>query len=258
MKDQPIGIFDSGIGGLTVLQKLMDVLPNEHYIYVGDNKHCPYGDKTRNELYDYACNIIDYLISRDVKMIVIACNTTSANVLDALSQKYNKIKLIGVIEATCKQLMDKDLKKTLVIATKATVISHAYKTLIESIIDDIKVDELMTPSLVPSIEAGDKNGLVKALHSYLDDIIDNYDSLVLGCTHYAIAQIHMHDILTQKKVFNSSVGVAKEVDEYLNENNLKGNKKKIQIYTTGEVEQFVSSSRTFFDYCGVTIKKLSL
>ena len=92
-----IGIFDSGVGGLTVLKSIYDKYPNNEYVYIGDNKNSPYGDKTKEELFNYASRIIDYFISIDIRLIVIACNTICSNVLNELKEKYNNITLIGVI-----------------------------------------------------------------------------------------------------------------------------------------------------------------
>ena len=112
-----IGIFDSGVGGLTVLKSIYDKYPNNEYIYIGDNKNSPYGDKTKEELFSYASRIIDYFIEKDIKLIVIACNTICSNILPILKDKYKYITLIGVIDSTISSFIKRDKKNVLVIAT---------------------------------------------------------------------------------------------------------------------------------------------
>lgn len=259
MNDKAIGIFDSGIGGLTVLQNLIKKLPNEKYIYIGDNEHCPYGDKTKEQLFSYACPIIDYFISEEVKLIVVACNTVSSNILPLLISKYSNVKIIGIIESTTSLLLKTNPKNVLVIATKATVTSHAYKKEIEKANSNVTVTELMTPLLVPLIESGSYFELWKVLPDYFNQVNTNFDSIVLGCTHYPIIKDMIEEIIGDKQIISSSDGIVNDVTEYLNENDLRGHEKKIQICTTGDVEEFVSSSINFFDYeNNGEVKKLHL
>lgn len=259
MNNKPIGIFDSGIGGLTVLQNLIKELPNENYIYIGDNKHCPYGDKTKEQLFDYACSIIDYFIKEEVKLIVVACNTVSSNILPSLIEKYNTVKIIGIIKSTTKLLLKTNSKNTLVIATRATVESHAYKKEIEVANESINVMELMTPLLVPLIEAGSYVKIDEALDEYFKQVDSSFDSLVLGCTHYPIVTDMIKAIIGDKQIISSSYGIVNDVNEYLTKNDMKGHEKKIQVYTTGDAQDFVSSSINFFDYQdNITIEKLEL
>lgn len=259
MNDKWIGIFDSGIGGLTVLKNLMESLPDEKYIYIGDNEHCPYGDKTKDQLFEYSCSIIDYLISQKIKLIVVACNTVSSNILPLLAEKYGDVKIIGIIESTTNLLMKAQPKSVLVIATKATIESHAYKSTIEKTNSEVEVTELMTPLLVPLIESGLYIETWKALNTYFEQVKVDYDSLVLGCTHYPIIKDMIEELIGNKKIISSSDGIVEDVTTYLNENNLRGKEKKIQIYTTGDVDEFVSSSINFFNYQdNCEVKKLNL
>ncbi|MFA5407553.1 MAG: glutamate racemase [Bacilli bacterium] len=258
MRDQPIGIFDSGIGGLTVLQNLIQQLPNESYIYIGDNKHCPYGDKPKEQLYKYACSIIDYFINHKVKLIVVACNTISSNVLPMLIDKYKDTKIIGIIESTTRLVLSSNTKKILVIATKATITSHIYKTSINKSNPHLIVNELMTPDLVPLIEKHLNDEIIVSIHQYLKPFSHSFDSILLGCTHYGIIKDIIAREIGSKKIINSSDGIVNEVGEYLALNNLKGSKKKIQVYTTGDVQDFISSSISFFDYKDINVQKLNL
>ena len=256
MENRPIGIFDSGIGGLTVLQNMLKKYPNENYIYVGDNKHCPYGDKTKEQLYEYASAIIDYFIEEKVKLIVVACNTISSNILPLLVLKYPNVKIIGVVNATTNLMKKSNLRNVLVIATHATIESHTYKNEIESANPNIIVNELATPSLVPLIESGSSESLEKELLKIFNDVNTKFDGVVLGCTHYAIIENLIRKTIGNKTIINSSNGIVDDVDEYLTEHNIKGTKKRIQIFTTGVVKDFVFSSSNFFDYKNISVQKL--
>ena len=107
--NKPIGVFDSGVGGLTVLESIKKQLPNENIIYIGDNAHCPYGDKTKEQLLSYTKKICQYFISRDVKMIVLACNTTSANVLSELQILFPQVPIVGVIHSTVHDVLNREI-----------------------------------------------------------------------------------------------------------------------------------------------------
>lgn len=223
-----IGIFDSGVGGLTVLKSIYDEYPNNEYVYIGDNKNSPYGDKTKEELFTYASRIIDYFISLDINLIVIACNTICSNVLSELKEKYNNITLIGVIDSTINSFIKKNKKKVLVIATTKTIMSNIYEDRIKSINKDIEVYSLKTPLLVPLIESGES--VKEVLNEYLKPYKD-IDSIILGCTHYKIIE---KDIDKDVTIVNSSDGVVEELSNYLKENT----RSSVKIYTTGNVYEF--------------------
>ena len=174
-----VGLFDSGIGGLTVLKTLIKKYPHCDYIYYGDTLNLPYGDKTHDELIKLADDDIKFLLSKNVDMIIIACGTISSNCFEYLKEKYNiPIKSI-LIDTT--EYLNSINSNVLVIATKATINSHFFKNNIKR-----EIIEVETPLLVPLIEGNDINKLNKVLHDYLDKYISKYDMLVLGCTHYPI------------------------------------------------------------------------
>jgi glutamate racemase len=223
-----IGMFDSGVGGLTVLKSVYDKYPNNEYIYIGDNKNSPYGDKTKEELYKYATRIIDYFIKQDIKLIVIACNTICSNILPRLKEKYKDITLIGVIDSTINSFIKRDKKNVLVIATNKTISSNVYEYKIKAINNNIKVYSLATPKLVPMIEMGIDTR--ETLHKYFEPYKD-IDSIILGCTHYKIIEDKIDKIV---EIINSSDGVVEELDNILDNNGIS----KLEIYTTGNVLEF--------------------
>lgn len=259
--DKPIGIFDSGVGGLTVLESLKKQLPNENIIYIGDNKHCPYGDKTKEQLLSYTKDICQYFISQNVKMIVLACNTTSANVLCELQELFPTVPIVGVIHSTVHQFLSHEKKCVLVIATHATIQAHKYKEMIYEYNQNIETIELETPMLVPLIESGEyKKGIQKTLNDYLLSYKERIDSLILGCTHYPIVLDQIKEVLGDKTYISSSDAISHEVASYLKVHHIKNNHTHsyTHIYTTGNVEDFVYSSSDFFDYQGLIVEHLDL
>lgn len=260
--NKPIGIFDSGVGGLTVVESLKKQLPHEDIIYIGDNLHCPYGDKTKEQLLSYTKQICRYFISQNVKMIVLACNTTSANVLSELQNLFSEVPIVGVIHSTVHDFLIQEKKNVLIIATHATIQSHKYKEMIEEYNKDIHVTEIETPQLVPLIESGEyKNGIHDVLKEYLLEYKEQIDSLILGCTHYPIVLNQIKDILGDKAYISSSDAISQEVNSYLKVHKMLNdntNQAMIKIYTTGDVHDFVFSSEDFFNYDGLEVNYLDL
>ena len=183
-----IGVFDSGIGGLTVLKKLIEKYPNNEYIYYGDTKNIPYGDKSIEELKTLTSNIVDFLISKNVDMIVIACGTVSSNLSDYLKEKYN-VKIVDIIGPIINYLNNSEYEKIGVIATNATINSKIFS---RNINKDIK--EVACPMFVPIIESNNLSELENCFDTYLNDLKDR-DIIVLGCTHYPIIKDEISNYL---------------------------------------------------------------
>lgn len=174
-----IGVFDSGIGGLTVLKTLIKKYPNNEYIYYGDTKNIPYGDKSIEELKVLSCNIIEFLIKKEVDLIIIACGTISSNLYSYLKEKYS-VNIIDIISPVINYLNNSTYEKIGVIATKGTINSKIFRNNIKK---DIK--EVACPKLVPLIENNNLNKLRNYFNVYLNDLTDR-DIIVLGCTHYPL------------------------------------------------------------------------
>lgn len=259
--NRAIGVFDSGVGGLTVLNSIKAQLPNENIIYIGDNCHCPYGNKTKEQLFQYASGIVEYFIKRKVKLIILACNTTSANVLEKLQETYPDVKIIGVIHATIRDFISRNVTSTLIIATEATIRSNKYANDIYDIDPSIVTYSLATPKLVPLIESGVyKEGIYSVLHEYFDQYIGTVDSIILGCTHYPIIKNQIKRILPNIEYISSSDSITKDIYEYLKNNNLLNlnGDPNIEIYTTGDKEEFIYSSSNFFDYTNLTVRHIQI
>ena len=176
-----IGVFDSGVGGLTVLKKLIEKYPNNEYVYYGDTKNIPYGDKTIDELKVLASNIVEFLISKNVDMIVIACGTVSSNIYDYLKNKYS-IKMIDIITPTLDYINKSNYQNIIVLATQRTIDSKIFSRNLNK-----NVKEIACPMFVPLIESNKLYELNKYFNLYLKDI-KNQDLIVLGCTHYPIIE----------------------------------------------------------------------
>ena len=257
--ERAIGVFDSGVDGLTVLNSIKSLLPNENIIYIGDNYHCPYGDKTPAQLFKYASGIVEYFIKQNVKLIVLACNTTSSTVLERLQMTYPEVMIIGVIDATVNDFINRKVANTLIIATVATIKSNKYPETIKQIDSKIETFSLATPKLVPLVESGKyKEGIYDVLHEYLDDYKEKVQSIILGCTHYPILKEQIENVLPNIEYVSSSEAISKSVKDILSKKKLLNLNKNnyIKIYTTGDVDEFIYSSSGFFDYTNLKVEHL--
>ena len=257
--ERAIGVFDSGVGGLTVLNSIKSLLPNENIIYIGDNYHCPYGDKTPAQLFKYASGIVEYFIKQNVKLIVLACNTTSSTVLERLQMTYPEVMIIGVIDATVNDFINRKVANTLIIATVATIKSNKYPETIKQINSKIETFSLATPKLVPLVESGKyKEGIYDVLHEYLDEYKERIQSIILGCTHYPILKEQIENVLPNIEYVSSSEAISKSVKDILSKKKLLNLNKNnyIKIYTTGDVDEFIYSSSGFFDYTNLKVEHL--
>ncbi|NLB88643.1 MAG: glutamate racemase, partial [Syntrophomonadaceae bacterium] len=186
-KYDPIGVFDSGVGGLTVVKSLIEILPHENFIYFGDTAHVPYGNKTTEQLFSYAYNITDFLIANKVKAIIVACGTHSSVTLPKLSGEYS-LPMLGVVKPGAWAASNITRNgKIGIVATKATVNSQAYNKEIENINSDYEVFAMACPKFVPLVESGVLEGdeVRQAVAEYIGPLLTKgIDTLVLGCTHY--------------------------------------------------------------------------
>ncbi len=204
-----IGIFDSGIGGVTVLKEIIKILPNENYLYYSDSKNNPYGNKTEEELYQITSNIVEFLISKKCKIIVIACNTASAICVNKLRKEYPNITFIAT-EPAYKMVHDYNPKgNTIIMATERTIESERFLMLYHKY-DNHKTTLLPCPGLADLIENNKKIEIKNYLQEKFKDL-KNIDNVVLGCTHYPLIKKEIKEILGNVKFYDGSKGVAKEL-----------------------------------------------
>ena len=236
---QPIGIFDSGVGGLTVAKEIKRLMPHENFIYFGDTAHLPYGEKSREAIIGYSLKITQFLLENNCKAIVIACNTATANAFEIHQN-------VGVI------------------ATKATVNSGLYRKSIRKLNKYIQVDELATPLLVPAIEEGFVNHPIThaIIYNYLSDKkLKNIETLILGCTHYPLLIEEIKKYYgTRVRVIDSPKIVASYVRDILSKNDLlnpqheEGN---TDFYLSDITKNFEKISKKFFgNKISLELKKL--
>jgi glutamate racemase len=224
-RNLPIGIFDSGVGGLTVYRALHERLPNERFVYLGDTARVPYGTKSLATVERYAVENSRFLQSHGIKLLVVACNTASALALPAI-RKAVKVPVMGVIEPGARAAVEIADGQTIgVIATEATVQSHAYAQAIESMVSDVKVIERACPLFVSLAEEGWANSDVARIvaQDYLGEFKHTpIAALVLGCTHYPI----LRDVISETvganvNLIDSGAATAHDVEELLENSNLK-------------------------------------
>lgn len=250
----PIGIFDSGIGGLTVAGAIHRILPEEQLIYFGDTAHLPYGDKSPEAIRSYSLNIGRFLLSQNCKIIVIACNTASSHGYQALVDDIGgQVPVINVIDPVIQELVrERKHRRVGVIGTKSTVQSGIYARKIAAIDPGIKVFSLATPLLAPMIEEGyfDNNISHTVIHEYLSSSqLKDIDSLVLACTHYPLIKREINDYYDGKvDIINTAEIVAKYVKDELERLDLTNSTPHNghRFYVSDYTKSFEKSTRLFF------------
>ena len=224
-----IGIFDSGIGGVTVLREIIKLLPNENYIYYSDSINNPYGDKSDEEILAICDRIVKRLLENNCKAIVIACNTASAKAVNFLRNKYEKIPIIA-IEPAYKMVHDYAYDNpTLVMATKGTIESEKFNLLYKKY-NNHKTYLYPCVGLADIIEQGDKERIKEYLNKNLGIYKGKVKNVVLGCTHYPIVQREIEEVLGKVKFFNGAPNLAIHLKEILKEKQmLENNEGKIEF-----------------------------
>jgi glutamate racemase len=243
-----IGVFDSGFGGLTVLRELRNVLPAANYLYFGDTAHLPYGAKSVRTVAKYAIAAAHFLEQHGIEMLVVACNTATALALDEITAAA-RVPVVGVIEPGAQRAAAiSKTKKTVVIATDATVASHAYQRALHKL--GLKATEKACPLFVPLVEEGWVEHPVteQVAHIYIDPVFQNEgfqdgapeaDVLVLGCTHYPLLRPLLRRIVPQHvEIVDSAESTAAKVVELLGKESGKGGAGDLRCYATDSVEKF--------------------
>ena len=251
--NKPIGIFDSGIGGLTVAKAIAEALPNERIIYFGDTAHLPYGDKSKESITVYSKRITAFLLAQDCKAIVIACNTASAHAYGALKKTYPKAPIINVIDPTVEHCLSKYRKgKIGIIATRGTIKSRIYVRKLNKKNPKVNVVQAATPLLAPMIEEGFFNNRISKtiINSYLSNKnFEGIDALILACTHYPLIRKEVTAFFKRPvEVIDSATVVAQYTKKVLKDRGLSSAKKtgKDLFYVSDFTRSFEETSRLFF------------
>lgn len=250
--ERPIGIFDSGVGGLTVAAAIKKVLPGESFIYFGDTQHAPYGDKSGETITRYSENITRFLLSQNCKAIVIACNSASAVAYSTLVQKFPQTVILNVIDPVVEFVATVTRGKVGIIATRATIQSGIYEKKLLQLNPKMEVVSAATPLLAPLIEEGFMHTDISqgAIREYLDDSkFNGLSTLILGCTHYPLIEREIQHFFGEKvSVVDSPELVARKLEKTLAEKNLKNpaTVADYRFYLSEKTTAFSSVAKMFF------------
>ena len=261
----PLGVFDSGVGGLTVVRALTDVLPNESIIYLGDTARVPYGSKSPDTIRKFAVEDTQFLLTKGVKAVVVACNTATAHALPLLEKTF-RIPVIGVLEPGVEAtLADASCQRVGIIGTAGTIKSCAYQHALAMRRPDLQIEAEATPLLVPLIEEDwiEHPATKMVVREYLKPLLDRgMDTLVLGCTHYPLLKPLLSKMLNNRvRLVDSALVCAEHVKKLLTEQGLlrlaKG-KAKLEIFLTDLSEQFENLARRFLHAEFGRVQRVSL
>ncbi len=259
MNKNPIGLFDSGIGGLTVLRALKEILPHENYIYLGDTARLPYGTKSQETIIKYALQCTEKLMENNLKLLVMACNTVSSVALPSLKEKYPEVMIIGVVKpganAACKASKNNSIA---IIGTESTINGKAYEREILAINPMAKIVAKPCPLFVPMAEEGLVEGRLaeEIAHHYLAEIFAKKqncpDTLVLGCTHFPLLRNAIKNTIGENiNLVDSAQTTAEKVHDFLKSKNMLNsatpaeNTNQFKFMTTDDVIKFKNIGEMF-------------
>lgn len=254
LPSQPIGVFDSGIGGLTVANALTQRLPQEEIIYLGDTAHLPYGDKSADAIRYYCLRISKFLLEKNCKMIVIACNSAASAAYEVLVDFFQGQALfVNVVDPLVEHTVQQDFKKVGVIATKATIRSDVYRMKLLEKKPELLVHSLATPLLVPMIEEGYMHNTISEaiIANYLsDEGFADIEALLLACTHYPLIKSNIAAFFNNGiHVFDSTDVAVQQVEKKLAQYQLLNDKKRHphQFYVSDYTHSFEETTKLFYD-----------
>ena len=240
MKSKPIGIFDSGVGGISVLRELIKIMPHEDYIYFGDSANAPYGSKSLKKVRELSLDIAKQLMQKDVKAIIVACNTATSASVKKLRELYEDIVIVGIEPAVKPAVESNPGSVILVLATPVTLKEEKYHKLVNQFEEQAEIISVPCSQLAVMIEKGESKIRIK---EYMSEVLKPYTEMkpravVLGCTHYPFVSDVISDILGKDvSLFDGGAGVAKEVKRRLDEKNvLNTDGGKITFLSSGDVE----------------------
>lgn len=266
MKNQPIGFLDSGVGGLSVVKEVMKRLPNEELIFVGDSARNPYGNRTTEEVIQFSRELAHFLINKNIKMLVVACNTATAAALAVLKEELS-IPVIGVIEPGSESAMKQSRNNIIgVIGTVGTVNSNEHQEEIKRLNATAEIHTLAVPKFVEIVEDNDltsdyaKSVIADELNELKNTEID---TLILGCTHYPLLQELIQDYLGENiTLIDPAISTTELIEKYLIKNNLLNTDykepKESTFYTTAEAEKFERIARNWIPIGKFEVKTITL
>jgi glutamate racemase len=245
-----IGFFDSGLGGLIILKSVAEKLPQYDYAYYGDTKNLPYGDKTEAQIFEFSKVAIEYLFKNDCVLVVVACNTASAESLRVLQdtwlrEKYPDRKILGVIVPTVEEVIEEGVKDVLLIATRRTVDSNKYQVELSNRTESVvTLEQIATPELVPFIELNELEAATIAAILAIERAVGESEAVILGCTHYTQIKTQLREHFgNTKKIISQDEIIPKKLEQYLNNHP----EIKSRLTDTGERSIHLTQHRADYD-----------
>ena len=259
MDNRAIGVFDSGVGGLTVLKEIKEMLPNENYIYIGDTASFPYGSKSKQTIIELSKKRIQSLVDMNVKMVVIACGTATSQALNEMQQSFD-IPIIGIISPTVEYLKKENKKKIGVIATTGTIRSEGWQNTLKKEIEDVEVKGKACPLLAPMAEEGwTENEIAKlTIKEYIKNLKD-IDALILGCTHYPLFKKIIEEELGKNiEIINTGEMVANEIKNYIYKNKIENESNEVstRIFLTDLECNFINVAKKLLKKEDIKLEKI--
>ncbi len=236
MNNKPIGIIDSGIGGLSIASVLIKKLPKESIVYIADSKNCPYGQKSAEEIYKLTKKMVDYLLSKNIKLLLIACNTITVTSIEKLRKYYPNLPVVGIVPVVKTAINNSKSGKIGIFSTKVTAKSKYQKKLINEFAKENTVISIGSDNLVEKIENPDFVSIDKILEKELKPFIEKkVDVLALGCSHFPLIYSKIKKKLPNVLILDSAGAVVRQVERILNNNKIlsNSNKARYNFYTTG-------------------------
>jgi glutamate racemase len=243
-----IGVFDSGIGGLTVLKALLDLMPGIDMTYLGDSARLPYGTKSPKTIIRYSLQCAGFLASKEIDMLVVACNTASAHAISALENEFD-FPVIGVVEAGSRAVVEAGGNKVGVIGTPSTIKSRAYDNAIKILNPDIEIHSQACPLFVPLVEEGwfEDEITEQVARRYLKDLIrDDIDTLLLGCTHYPLLKGVISKVMgAGVRIIDSACSTAAIVSDMIGDGYDSGKSRSVEFYLSDLSQHFIDIGEIF-------------
>lgn len=262
IQNHPIGVLDSGLGGISVLRELVRLMPEEDYLYFGDSKNAPYGTKTAEEVLRLTRNTVSFLLEQGAKAIVVACNTATSVAIRELRQEYPSIPMIGIEPALKPAVEAKAHSTVLVMATPMTLKKEKFSDLMHRYESDAKIIKVPCPGLVELIEGGVLEG--PQMEAYLQKVFagfgkEHMDAVVLGCTHFPLVKEEIRKALpAEVKIYDGGAGTARETRRRLVAADLRREQKekgRVIFYNSSEDEKMLELSRYLLDKAGEEERK---
>ncbi|NLH02227.1 MAG: glutamate racemase [Clostridiales bacterium] len=251
MDNRAIGVFDSGLGGLTAAQELLGLLPYEHIIYLGDSYNMPYGEKPQDKIIEMSRRNLQFLLEKDVKAVFVACGTATSNALEILI-KESPVPVFGVVEPAVREAVECTKNGNIgLLATKASVRAGTYEELIKKLAPEISVTAKACPKFATMVEDGifDKDDIrvYEAVQEYLPPLkFANVDTIILGCTHYPLLSDVISEYMGGKvRLISAGAAAARSICSYLCKNGMTAEREfhKTEYYTTGDFARFAHTAQ---------------